>query len=152
MEISTGTLNLGSLVAWVESTANLDIEVGTNAANGLSITARSQSGGLTNTSNVAIKIQDNLGGAFDDFVDESYIFASAINAAADSTVAGFTQTAALNSEVNEATTEHTVYTSDKPQQANWVNDITFTVKATTDAQTAAGNYQDKITFTVVGNF
>lgn len=152
MEISTGALNLGSLVAGVESTASLDIEVGTNAANGVSITARSQSGGLTNTSNAAIKIQDNLSGSFDDNVDESYKFASAINAAADSTVAGFTQTAALDSEVNDDTTEHVVYTSDKPQQANGVNDITFTVKATTDAQTAAGNYQDFITFTIVGNF
>jgi hypothetical protein len=33
-----------------------------------------------------------------------------------------------------------------------VNDLTFTVKATTDAQTPAGEYEDHVTFTVTGNF
>jgi hypothetical protein len=32
MEISTGTLDLGILVAGTENTASLDIEIGTNAA------------------------------------------------------------------------------------------------------------------------
>jgi len=148
MELSTGAINLGTLVAGIESTGSLDIEVGTNAANGLSITARSGSGGLTNTSDNAIQINDLT----TDGNAESYKYYSAINAAADSTITGFTQTAALNTEVDDNSSEHTVYTSNKPQQTNGLNDITFTVGATSNAQSAAGNYQDTITFTVTGNF
>jgi len=148
MEISTGTLDLGTLIAGTESTASLDIEIGTNAADGVSITARSQSGGLTNTSDNSIQINDLT----TDGVAESYKFASAINAAADSTVSGFTQDASLDTEVDDNTTEHTIYTSNKAQATNGVNDLTFTVKATTDAQTPAWNYEDHVTFTVTGNF
>jgi len=148
MEISTGSINLGNLVSDVTASGILDIEVGTNAANGLTITARSASGWLTNTSNNALQI-NNL---TTDGSAESYKFTSAINAATDSTVAWFTQSATLDTEVANNSTEHTIYTSNKPQQTNGVNDIKFGVNATTNAQTAAGNYQDKITFTVVGNF
>ncbi|MDD3646412.1 MAG: hypothetical protein PHH06_03310 [Candidatus Gracilibacteria bacterium] len=148
MELSTGALDLGNLVAGVQATGTLDIEVGTNAANGLSITARSGSGGLTNTSDSSIQINDLT----TDGVAESYKFLSAINATADSTIAGFTQTANLDTQINNNTTEHTIYTSNKPQQTNGLDDITFTVAATSNAQTAAGNYQDTITFTVTGNF
>jgi len=148
MEISTGAINLGLLAAGVESTGSLDLEIGTNAVAGASITARSQSGGLTNTTDNAVQI-NNL---TTDGVAESYIFASALNAASDSTVTGFTQSAALNSEVADNSTEHTVYTSDKPQATNGINDVTFTVKATADAQTPAGAYEDHVTFTVTGNF
>jgi len=148
MEISTGTLDLGTLVAGTESSASLEIEIGTNAADGVSITARSQSGGLTNTSDNSIQINDLTA----DGVAESYKFASAIDAAADSSVSGFTQDANLDTEVDDNTTEHTIYTSNKAQAKDGVNDLTFTVKATTDAQTPAGNYEDHVTFTVTGNF
>ena len=148
MEISTGTINLGQLTAWVEATGSLDLEIGTNAVAGASITARSQSGGLTNTTDNSVQINDLTA----DGVAESYKFASAINAAADSTVSGFTQSAALDTEVDDNSTEHTVYTSNKPQATNGVDDVTFTVKATADAQTPAGLYEDHVTFTVTGNF
>jgi len=148
MEISTWTIDLGLLAAGVESSWSLDLEIGTNAANGASITARSQSGGLTNTSDNNIQINDLTA----DGVAESYKFASAIDAAADSTVSGFTQTANLDTEVDDNTTEHVVYDSNKPQATDGVNDVKFTVKATTDAQTPAWNYEDHITFTVTGNF
>ena len=148
MEISTGSINLGTLVANVESTWSLFIEIGTNASNGASITARSQSGGLTNTSDNNIQINDLT----TDWVAESYKFYSQTWATTDSTVSGFTQDASLNTEVNNNTTEHTVYTSNKPQRKDQVNDIEFIVWATIDAQTPAGNYEDHITFTVTGNF
>lgn len=146
--ISTGSINLGNLQAGIEATGDLDLEIGTNAANGVTITARSQSGGLTNTTDNSIQLNDLT----TDGVAESYKFVSAINAATDSTVSGFTQTANLDTEVDDDSTEHIVYTSNKPQSTNGVDDITFTVKATSDAQTPAGIYQDKITFTVTGNF
>ena len=148
MEISTGTINLGTLQAWVEASWDLDLEIGTNAANWASITARSQSGWLTNTSDNSVQINDLT----DDWVAESYKFLSAIDASADSTVSGFSQDASLDTEVDDNTTEHTIYTSNKPQASDWVNDVKFTVKATADAQTPAGNYEDHITFTVTGNF
>jgi len=148
MEISTGAIDLGNLVPGTESKGELFIEIGTNAANGASITARSQSGGLTNTTDNSIQINDLT----DDGIAESYKFYSETAAAADSTVSGFTQDASLDTEVDDNTTEHTVYTSNKPQSKDQVNDIKFTVGATVNDQTAAGNYQDKITFTVTGNF
>jgi hypothetical protein len=148
MEISTGSISLGTMQADIEATGSLDLEVGTNAANGVTITARSQSGGLTNTTDSSIQLNDLT----TDGVTESYRFFSEINADTDSTVSGFTQTADLDTEVDDNATEHTVYTSNKPQSTNGVNDITFTIKAKSDAQTPAGTYQDKITFTVTGNF
>lgn len=148
MTISTWLINLGLLSAWIESTWSLDIEVGTNAINGLSITARSWSWGLTNTNDNSIQINNLIV----DSVSESYRFKSAINAVADSTIPGFIQTANLDTEVNDAIIEHTIYTSNKEQSVDGLNDIIFTVSATTDAQTQAGNYEDNITFTVTGNF
>ncbi len=145
MEISTGTIDLGNLVANTESTWSLFIEIWTNAANGASITARSQSGWLTNTSDNNIKINNND-------ANEHYKFYSQTWATADSTVSGFSQTANLNDEVNDNTTEHTVYTSNKPQLKDWVNDVEFIVWATASDETPAGNYEDHITFTVTGNF
>jgi len=148
MEISTWTIDLWTLEAWVESTGSLFIEIGTNAANGASITARSQSGWLTNTSDNSIQINDLT----DDGVAESYKFYSQTWATADSTVSGFSQDASLDTEVDDNTTEHTVYTSNKPQKKDQVNDVEFIVGATIDDQTPAGDYEDHITFTVTGNF
>lgn len=146
MEISTGAIDLGNLTANVEATGTLDLEIGTNAASGVSISARSASGGLTNTTDNGIQI-NSLG-----TLAESYMFASAINAAEDSSFGTFTQSATLDAEVVDNSSEHPVYTSNKPQAKNNVDDITFTVKATTVDETAAGTYEDKIVFTVTGNF
>jgi hypothetical protein len=152
MVVSTGSINLGTLTAGVESTGALDIEIGTNAANGVTITARSGSGGLTNTSDNTLKIQDNLSGSFDDGVDESYTFAADAKTH-DSTVTGFTQSIDYVAvEINNNTTEHTVYSTNKPEQDLGLNDVSFIVGATSNAQTAAGNYEDTVTFTVTGNF
>ncbi len=148
MEISTDVIDLGELVADTESTGSLDLEIGTNAVNGVSITARSQSGGLTNTGDNDIQINSLA----TDGVVESYKFASALNAAEDSSITGFSSSAALDADVDNNGDEHTVYTSDKPESTDGINDVTFTVKATSDAQTPAGLYEDHITFTVTGNF
>ena len=153
MTLSTGSIDLGTLASGVPSNGSLNIEVGTNAANGVTITARSGSGGLTNTSDNTLKIQDNLGGSFDDGVDESYTFASAAGTI-DSSITGFVTDGNLAAtEVNDDTSEHTIYNTNKPEQDDGTNvDVVFTVEATSNAQTAAGNYQDNITFTVTGNF
>lgn len=149
MTLSADAINLGTLIAGTPSSGNIDIEVGTNAADGVTITARSGSGWLTNVDNNSIQINDLT----TDGTAESYTFASSANAI-DSTVSGFTTTGDLTAtEVNNNTTEHVVYTTNKPERFDGTNaDVTFTVSATSDAQTQAGNYQDVITFTVTGNF
>lgn len=148
MTISTGSISLGTLSSVAYSTGSLDLEVGTNAVNGVTITARSGSGGLTNISDNSIQVNSL---AVDGAVD-SFIYTSALNAAADSTTTGYTQDASLSTEVNDNTTEHTVYTTTKPEQDSGVDDVTFSVSAKPNAQTAAWAYQDTVTFTVVGNF
>ncbi|MDX8384376.1 MAG: hypothetical protein R8M45_09860 [Ghiorsea sp.] len=60
-----------------------------------------------------------------------------MNAPSDSTVIGYTQASALNIEVNDNITEHTIYNTTRPEQLNGVNDITFSVSAKPNAQTAA---------------
>lgn len=149
MVVSTGSIDLGTLAAGIEATGSLDIEIGTNAANGVTITARSGSGWLTNTSNNSLQI-NNL---TTDGIAESYTFASNANTN-DSTVTGFTQSSDYAAvEVNSNATENEIYSTNKPEQDDGANaDVSFVVAATANAQTAAGNYQDTITFTVTGNF
>ena len=148
MTISTGAIDLWTLTSASYSTGTLDIEIGTNAVDGVTVTATSWSGGLTHTSDNSIQVNSL---AADGAVD-SYVFASALNAASDSTAVGYTQSSSLNTEVTDNTTPHTIYTTNKPEQDSGVNDLTFSVSAKPNAQTAAWNYQDTVTFTVVGNF
>jgi hypothetical protein len=46
------------------------------------------------------------------------MFSSALNAASDSSVSGYTQTANLSTEVNNTTTLHTLYHTDKPESSS----------------------------------
>jgi hypothetical protein len=146
---STNQIDLGTLTAGVTASGSIDIEVGTNAANGVSITAQSGSGGLTNTSNASLQINNLL----TDGSQEDYLFTSTANLA-DSTVAGFDGTTgdlALTQMTND--TPITIYETNKPEITDGVNaDVTFRVEATSNAQTAAGDYEDTLNFTVVGNF
>lgn len=149
MVVSTWTIDLGTLVAWTPSSGTLGIEVGTNAAKGVSITARSGSGWLTNISDNSIQINS----LSTDWVAESYTFAST-SWTDDSSYAAFQSTGDLTAtEVNNTTTEHVIYTTNKPEQTNNTNaDLTFEVETTTSSETAAWDYEDNITFTITGNF
>lgn len=149
MTISADSINLGTLLPNIESSGSLDIEVGTNASNGVNITARSWSGGLTNLANNAIQI-NNLTA---DGAAESYTFGSAYNAT-DSLVSGFLSTGNLTAtQVSNNTTEHIIYTTNKPEQDDdTVQDLTFKVAATANAETPGWSYKDVITFTITGKF
>jgi hypothetical protein len=148
MVISTGAINLGNLNATTYSTWTLDIEVGTNAANGVTVSATSNAGWLNSATNGSI-----INNAITDWLAESYIFSSALNAASDSSITWFSQTANLSTEVSDIITAHTLYHSNKPESSSWVNDVTFSVSAKIDQQTPAGtDYQDTVTLTVVWNF
>lgn len=84
----SGVLDLGNLASTAYSTGTVSIEIGTNAVNGASVTAASTNAGMTNVSSPT-NVVNSL--SADGFAD-SYRFTSQINAAADSTAVGFTQT------------------------------------------------------------
>jgi len=148
MAISAEEIDLGILVPGVASDGSLFLEIGTNATSGVSITARSQNAGLENTTDGTIEINDLTA----DGVAESYTWASTA-AATDSSAVGFASTGDLTAvEINDDTTEHVVYTTNKPEPTTAVDDVEFTVEATTTAETPAGEYEDYVTFTVTGNF
>jgi hypothetical protein len=145
----SGILDLGTLSAAGYSSGSVNIEIGTNAVNGASVTAKSTNGGLKNTVDPTQFINTLVA----DGAADSYKFASAIVAATDSTVTGFVQTAALNAEVNNNTTSHALYTSNKPQPlSGTTDDFSFTVSAQPNAQSPAGDYTDVVVVTVTGNF
>lgn len=148
MEISTDVIDLGNLNAGITATGSLFIEVGTNAKSGVSITARSGSGWLTKTDDNAIQLNDLT----TDGVAESYTYASTPNAVDDSSSPAFTASGMTLTEINNNVTEHTVYTTNKPEATNLVDDLEFVVSATSTAETPAWDYEDTVTFTVTGNF
>ncbi len=143
----SGTIALWNLSSTTASTGSVSIEIGTNAVNGASVTARSTNAGMTNTSSGFIVLNSLV---VDGFAD-SYKFVSVANVT-DSTAPGFSQVWALNVEVVNNSTNHSVYTSTRPQPLTGVDDITFSVVAQPNAQTPAGDYRDVIVLTVSGNF
>ena len=146
MEISgSGTIDLGTLTPTGYSTGTVNIEIGTNATDGASVTASSVNGGLKNGTNF---INDQTAG---DGVADSYVFSSASGATEDSAYS-ISETFGAATEINSSAA-YTVYTSNKPQaNIGTVNDIIFSVAAKPDAQTAAGDYTDLLNVTVTGNF
>ena len=148
MSISAAEINLGDLVAGVTASGGLFLEIGTNAKSGVSITARSQSGGLSHTTEAGVQINDLT----TDGLAESYTWASTPNVTDDSSSPAFAATGLTLLEVNDIVTEHTVYSTNKGEATNLVDDVEFRVAATTSAETPAGNYEDRVTFTVTGNF
>ena len=142
----SGTMALGNLVSTAVSTGSVQIEIGTNAVNGASVTATSTNGGLQNISSGAIMINSL---STDGFAD-SYKFISSLGTT-DSTAPGFTQSGSTNTEVNN-TTAVTLYTCNKQQPLTGVDDFTFSITAQPNGQTPAGDYQDIVKITVSGNF
>lgn len=145
MTLSDSVIALGNITPGTAKNGTLDIEVGTNAANGVTITARSANGGLVKTDDPTIFINSTNG--------DNYTYASTANAI-DSTIGTFTSTGDLTAtEVTDNTTEHKIYETNKPElDDNAAADVTFTVEVDVDAETPAGDYTDEITFTVTGNF
>lgn len=147
----SGVIDLGEIDPVAYSSGSVDIEVGTNAVNGASVTAKSTNGGLQNASDATQLI--NSATTVADPVADSYTYSSAIVGAADSAFGTFTQSAMASVEVNNSTTAHPIYTSNKPQALSvGTDDFSFTVAAKPDAQTPAGEYNDVVVLTVTGNF
>jgi hypothetical protein len=144
----SGVIDLGVLSSLSASTGSVNVEVGTNAVNGASVTARSTEGGLKNASNATVFINSLTA----DEVADSYKFLSAIVAADDSSYTSFVQSAPLNAEVNDNTTNHILYTSNKPQTLTGTDDFSFSVAAQPSIETPAGDYSDVVVVTVTGNF
>lgn len=151
MEISgSGVIDLGTLTSAGYNSGSVNVEVGTNAANGASVTVRSTNGGLQNVSSPTTYI-NNLTA---DEVADSYKFSGTVNGTDDSSYAAFTQTCAITAgvEVADNTTSHVLYSSNKPQKMDGVDDVIFTVSAMPDIETPAGNYRDVVVVTVAGAF
>jgi len=147
----SGVIDLGEVDPTAYSSGSVDIEVGTNAINGASVTARSTNGGLQNASDATQFI--NSATTVADPVADSYMYSSAIVGAVDSAFGTFAQSAMAAVEVNDSTTAHPIYTSNKPQALSvGTDDFSFTVAAQPDAQTPAGEYNDVVVLTVTGNF
>ncbi len=142
----SGTMALGNLSSSAYSTGTINIELGTNAVNGASITARSTNGWLQNISNSGTIINSLTTDGFAD----SYRFKSTLGTT-DSTTPGFTQSGAIDQEVSN-TTAVTIYSSNKPQPLTNVDDLSLAVSARPNAQTPAGDYRDIVVITVTGNF
>ncbi len=148
MTLSAKEINLGDLAPGIASNGSIDIEIGTNAANGVTVRAKSGSGGLTNTSDNSLQINELT----TDGSAESYTFASSAGTS-DSTVTGFDNTLGnLTASEIANSNETIVYQTNKPELTDTTADVTFTVEATANAQTPAGVYQDNIDFIVTGNF
>lgn len=146
MELSAKEIDLGILAAWVTGSGTIDIEVGTNAVNGVTITVLSGSGGLANTSDNLIKINNT------DADWESYKFSSNFNLK-DSTITDFANSGDLTLVEINSNAPVTIYNTNRPEMSDGVNsDLTFRVEATANAQTPAGSYQDTLNFMITGNF
>ena len=145
----SGIIDLGILSDTATASGKVSIEVGTNAVNGASVTAKSTNGGLKNATNPSVFINSLTA----DEVADSYKFASAINALKDSSYTSFVQASTLNTEVSDTTTNHILYTSNKPQiLSTTTDDFDFTVSAKPSIETPAGDYSDVVVLTVTGNF
>ena len=145
----SGVIDLGYLDPSGYSSGSVNIELGTNAANGASVTATSTNAGLKNVSDPTQFINSLVA---DGLVD-SYQYSSAAVAAHDSAFGTFSQGFMAATEVNNTTTAHPIYTSNKPQSLSvGTDDFSFTVAAKPDAQTPAGDYKDTVVLTVTGNF
>jgi hypothetical protein len=143
----SGTISLGNLSSSTSATGTVSIEIGTNALNGASVTARSTNAGMTNSSSGNIVINSLVA----DGAADSYKFITAINSS-DSTYPGFSHASTLDTEVNNSSTNHTLYTSTRPQPLTGVNDFDFSIVVLPNAQTPAGDYSDIVVITVTGNF
>lgn len=143
----SGIIDLGDMSSTKIWSWSVDIEIGTNANNGASVTARSQWGWMANLTNSAIKINNSN---TDGFID-SYRFVTSILASSDSTAPWFVQSGSLDMEIN-STTAVTIYSSNKPQNLVWLDDFRFSILAQPNIQTPAWDYTDKIILTVTWNF
>ena len=146
----SGVIDLGTLTSADYSSGSVSVELGTNAVNGAGVTVRSTNGGLQNVSNSSVYI-NNL---TTDEVADSYKFSATVNGTDDSSYAAFAQSSSITSgvEVADNTTNHVLYSSNKPQKLDQVDDVVFTVSAKPDIETPAGNYRDVVVVTVSGNF
>ena len=145
----SGVIDLGLLSSTAYASGSVNVEIGTNAVNGVSVTAKSTNGGLKNATNATVFINDLTA----DEVADSYKFSSALVAPKDSSYTSFTQASTLTTEVDNTTTNHILYTSNKPQVlSTTTDDFSFTVSAKPSIETPAGDYSDVAVLTVTGNF
>ncbi len=142
MSISSDVLDFGVLTPGAPVERDLEIEVGTNASNGVVITVQSQKWAMENTdpandATIAYKYSStnqNVWGAL------------------DSNVPGFAVSNTL-AETDVDTAVHTIYETNKAENNDdSVKDLKFGVKVEPTSETPSGEYEDLLTFTITGRF
>ncbi len=143
MSLSASEIDLGLLTPWVAETWTIDIEVGTNAKNGVVVTVQSTNWALVNTADNTTELSS------------IYKYSSTnqnTGAALDSTLAGFAVSNTL-AEVDVDTNVHTIYETNKPENNDdTVKDLQFWVSVEANSQSQAWEYEDLLTFTITGRF
>ena len=126
------------------------VEVGTNAVNWVTVTAKSINGGLNSAAvghTIGLTGNDTL------YSNESYQFQSQVGTT--DSVSGASIAGVVYTTVNTANQVVTVYTADKPQNFDTAGgyDTDFGAQIRIAASTpAATDYSDTIVFTATGNF
>lgn len=150
MQLSTNSLALGDLPTTTSYTGStINLEFGTNAANGLVATVDSANGGLKSTTLTGYTIGDttNVGVG-----NESYQIITATGTS-DVVLGGAASVGGTHNVTPLAKTGLAVYSTNKPEQADLVADAVVTVQARADTATPAANdYADSLTFTVTATF
>ena len=77
---------------------------------------------------------------------------SNINPIGDSSYLSFSATGLSQLEINDTITEHTIYSSNKPESLSGIDDVFFEISTLTTEETPAGEYEDRVHFTITANF
>lgn len=143
MSLSASEINLWVLTPWVAASWSLDIEVGSNAKNGVVITVQSTNWDLVNTADNTTKLS------------ATYKYSSTnqnTGAGLDSTITSFAVSNTL-AETDVDTAVHTIYETNKPEKNDdTTKDLKFGVSVNATAESQAGEYEDLLTFTITGRF
>jgi hypothetical protein len=136
LTLSNTLIDLGD-ITWPQ-TKSINIEVGTNSPNWVTVKAKSQSGWLVSLESPTPYIING----------DNYKYSSEVGG--DSELSGSTYLGAKG--ISSAGQEETIYNSSAPEASTWTSDIVFSVTAQAPTNAPAGNYEDHITFTITAKF
>jgi hypothetical protein len=142
LELSDTLIALG-VISGTGASGSIYLEVGTNSANWVVVTATSSWGGLVHTTDATADLINaaNWG---------NYNYSSADGGWAEIAAATFLSTA---QEISTSVKKATIYTTNAPEvSSSTIDDIKFTVFAKAQSSATAGNYEDFITFTITASF
>lgn len=146
MDVSSTSLNLGALTSAGYSSQTLDLEIGTNAIGGATVTAASANGALvgSGTSHQLNTVDGTLPG-------QSYQIGSVADVGVADLRTGSARTDLVLTEIIDGSAKN-VYVVDGPERADATADAVVTIQAQSDDATPADSYSDVVTLTVSATF